>query len=88
MMADDRPPISFAQFERATRLLHGDRWMTGVAQDIGCHHRTVRKWKAAGVVPAWAADKVRDLLSARLVALGELRRSMPRMTRRRAKGTE
>lgn len=65
-------------FRAAGRLLHG-RWFHGaLAADLGVARKTVQRWDGGeSPVPAGVWAELRALLTARGLALAEVRRKLP-----------
>lgn len=63
----------------AGEALYGARWQSDLARALGVTDRTMRRWLAgAFAVPERIGSEIRALLKARGLALGAVRRKLPR----------
>lgn len=62
-----------AYLRAAGECLHGPRWQTALAEDLGVSLRTVQRWAAgSNALPADVPGRLRALLEARGVRIARL----------------
>lgn len=64
------------QFARVGALLYGERWQRAMAQALGAHERTIRKWLNRGETPTDVRDHLLRLMKARQDELREALRDL------------
>lgn len=61
---------------RVGALLYGERWQRAMAQALGAHERTIRKWLIRGETPSDVSEDLRRLMKTRQVEIREALRDL------------
>ena len=65
-------------FARVGSLLYGERWQRAMAQALGAHERTIRKWLMRGETPDDIGEDLQRLMKARRDELAAALRDVKR----------
>jgi hypothetical protein len=57
--------MNVEELERLGRFIHGERWKSPLARDLGVSNVTIHAWVNGGKMPVYAAIAVRALAEAK-----------------------